>query len=452
LIAAMRTRASAGAGSPRRRRFLIALLILPFVAGLFAAPAASPVAGDELAEAKAQQAAIEKKIAEQKRLIAELNTSQSRMQARIAATSSELKGITADLTATRKRVDALTSEIAVVQASYESLVVELATLDGELVEIEAQEVQKLKDLGERRRQLAQRIREAYDAGRTSMLETLLSGAQFTDVLAEMSYQMDVADQDRALAQRIAQDRETLIALHRTVELTRTQTNSLRQETAVQKAALDARMEELKEAQARLAVLEAETKKSLAAQKAAYAKLSKDAAALKKALAASASAKQKLQNKIDDLVARQYQLGNIPSVYNGSLRWPMSGSISGEFGCSPFPFYGPGNGCAHFHNGIDIVAPYGTPVKAAGAGRVVYIGWNYADGSDPAWIVIIAHSQDLSTWYAHMQPRYPGGIGAGSVVAAGQVIGYEGNTGKTTGAHLHWMVQYNGKFVNPRLFV
>ena len=83
------------------------------------------------------------------------------------------------------------------------------------------------------------------------------------------------------------------------------------------------------------------------------------------------------------------------------------------------------------------------------GRVVYCGWNYADGADPAWIVIIAHSSELSTWYAHMTPRCP--AGAGSVVNKGQVIGREGNTGRSTGAHLHWMVQFNGSFVNPRLF-
>jgi len=128
---------------------------------------------------------------------------------------------------------------------------------------------------------------------------------------------------------------------------------------------------------------------------------------------------------------------------------MPGSGSGQYWCSTFARYGPGNGCEHFHNGMDIVAPYGTPVRASAAGSVVYIGWNYADGADPAWIVIVAHSSNLQTWYAHMQPKYP--VRAGQVVKKGQVIGYEGSTGRSTGAHLHWMVDYNGSFVNPRLF-
>ena len=131
---------------------------------------------------------------------------------------------------------------------------------------------------------------------------------------------------------------------------------------------------------------------------------------------------------------------------------MGGDISQEFGCTGVIFEPRVGSCSHFHQGIDIVAPYGTPIRAAGPGVVVYVGWNYADGYDPAWIVIIAHSAQLQTWYAHMTPTFPAGIRAGSSVDTGQVVGYEGNTGHSTGAHLHWAVRFNGDFVNPRLFL
>ena len=123
-------------------------------------------------------------------------------------------------------------------------------------------------------------------------------------------------------------------------------------------------------------------------------------------------------------------------------------------CSSFALYPPGNGCEHFHNGIDIVSPAGcgATVRAAAAGRVVQVGYNWADGADPAWIVVIAHSGDLKTWYAHLQPVAPSGIRVGAAVKAGQVVGKEGNTGHSTGCHLHWMVEMNGTFKNPRLFV
>ena len=96
-----------------------------------------------------------------------------------------------------------------------------------------------------------------------MLETFLSGASFTDMLAVMSTQLDAAEQDRVLAQQIAQDRETLLALHKTVEETRAETNILRQETGVQKQKLDRRMEELRKQQAHLKALEKAAKAALA---------------------------------------------------------------------------------------------------------------------------------------------------------------------------------------------
>jgi murein DD-endopeptidase MepM/ murein hydrolase activator NlpD len=192
--------------------------------------------------------------------------------------------------------------------------------------------------------------------------------------------------------------------------------------------------------------------SLLAQKRSYATLVRNKAAAAKALAKAAAAKKKLQSQIASLIARQMQSGSIPSAYNGTLQWPMSGDVTQPFGCTGFSWEPPYGDCPHFHQGIDIVAPYGTPVRASGDGTVVYIGWNYADGVDPAWIVIIAHSQGLQTWYAHMSPRYPGGIHAGSTVRAGQVIGYEASTGHSTGAHLHWAVMLNGTFENPRLFL
>ena len=92
----------------------------------------------------------------------------------------------------------------------------------------------------------------------------------------------------------------------------------------------------------------------------------------------------------------------------------------------------------------------TPIRAAGAGRVVWAG---RSPYDPAWIVIIAHSSELVTWYGHVDDtRRPPKVREGEYVNKGQVIAYEGNTGWSTGPHLHWAVQLGGNFVNPRLFL
>ena len=293
---------------------------------------------------------------------------------------------------------------------------------------------------------------AYDSDRTSLLESFLSGGTFTDVLAEMSYYIDVGEQDKALAKQIAHDQETLAAIHQTVADTRDRTNELRQETAATKRSLDQSLADLKDARASLKALEDKTAAALAQQKASFAAGGQEQGGRRQGPGQVGGSAEAAPGPDRRVLLRQSRCGRIPSRYNGALSWPMGGSVTQNFGCTGFGWEPRLGNCRHFHRGIDVVAPIGTPVRASGSGVVVYIGWNYADGYDPAWIVVIAHSQSLQTWYAHMSPTHPGGIHAGSHVIEGQIIGYEGNTGHSTGAHLHWAVMFNGSFANPRLFL
>jgi murein DD-endopeptidase MepM/ murein hydrolase activator NlpD len=330
------------------------------------------------------------------------------------------------------------------------LVGQLAGLDAQLVEIEARETAKRTDLAERKALLAERLRSAYDTDRTSLLETFLSGGTFTDLLAEASYYIDVGEQDKALAIQIATDQQTLAALHQETLDTRARTDDLRLQTAAQKRALDQSLLALRDAKAQLRVLERRTANALAEQKRTYAALARNKAAARQALARAAEGERKLQAKIDALIRKRAQRGSIPSQYNGSLSWPMNGDVTQNYGCTGFAWEPPQGSCAHFHSGIDIVAPEGTKVRSSGTGTVVYIGFNPYDPAPQAWIVIVAHSEGLQTWYAHMQPKYP--VHVGDHVSKGQVVGYEGSTGRSTGPHLHWAVRLNGDFVNPRLFL
>lgn len=419
--------------------------------GLLGAPASPPgVKGDELSDAKARQAQLKKDVADQKVQIAKLAALQGALSDEIKGTAAQLRGINADLTAVRAKIVTMQQKIDVIKADYAALVAQVKRLDALLVVVQAQEVAKKAQLAERKALLAERVRSAYDTNRTSLLESFLSGGTFTDLLSEMSYFIDVGEQDKALANQITLDQETLASFHQTTEDTRVRTNDLRQETAAQKRALDKSLGALNAAKAELKALEKRTALALASQKRAYASILRNKANAKAALAKAAAAQKRLQGQIAAMIRKQMQGGNIPSAYNGTLSWPMVGDVTQNYGCTMFSWEPPRGDCPHFHNGIDMVAPYGTKVRASGAGTVVYIGWNYADGPDPAWIVIIAHSEGLQTWYAHMQPRYP--VHAGQHVSRGQVIGYEGNTGHSTGAHLHWATWFNGDFANPRLFL
>ena len=435
------------------RRIVVGLLMLPLILGMLGSPASAPtVRGDELADAKAKQAQIKKEIEEQKAQVKELKALQSGLASDIAKTRRELAGINADLTVVRRKIGKMQDRIEVVKAHYQDLVNRLAFLDEQVRRVTAQEQRKRDELWSRKALLSERIRSAYDTDRTSLLESFLSGGTFADLLTEMSYYIDIGEQDKALAEQIVADQEALAVMHQTTVDTQTRTEGLRVETAAQKVALDKSLKSLKVAKAELRKLEKATKKSLAAQRSLFAKVLANKRDAARALAAAAAAQKKLAGKIAAIVRKQAQQGNIPSQYNGSLKWPMAGNVTQNYGCTGFSWEPPLGSCDHFHRGIDIVAPYGTKVRASGSGVVAYIGWNYADGADPAWIVIIAHSSGLQTWYAHLQPKYPGGITQGSHVKSGQVIGYEGNTGHSTGAHLHWAVMFNGDFANPRLFL
>ncbi|MBM4409616.1 MAG: hypothetical protein FJ038_13705 [Chloroflexi bacterium] len=434
------------------------LLLVPLLAGVLGPPSA---AADDLSVAVAQRKAIAAKIQAQRRQVAQLSASQERVAAAIASARKKLNGINANLSEVQQDVATLRANISLVRASFGNLVDQLAQIDRQLGVLQAEERRRQAALVERKELLAERVRQAYATDRVTLLETLLSADSFTDALAQVGYLLDVGLQDEALARQIVEDIRGLSALHQEILGTRAETEVLRDEIAARKVTLDGQLVELKDAEARLSDFRKKAAAALADERAEYTRLAENKQALAAAIAKSSAARESLTDRIDSIVARKKKerealaasgadFGSIPSRYSGTLIWPMGGYVSQEYGCTDFAWYPPRGGCAHFHSGIDIVAPYGTPVRAAGSGEVLYVGWNYADGYDPAWIVVIAHADNMQTWYAHLQPTYP--VRTGQWVLQGQIIGYEGNTGRSTGAHLHWMVRVDGEFLNPRLFV
>ena len=126
----------------------------------------------------------------------------------------------------------------------------------------------------------------------------------------------------------------------------------------------------------------------------------------------------------------------PAVADGELCWPLPGHtyISCNFGDDD-AYGNPG------HRGTDIPAPEGTPILAAHGGTVIISGWNTSYGNQ----VLLDNGAGRSTRYAHMTQT---AVTAGEAVTAGQVIGYVGNTGDSTGFHLHFEVIQNGLRINP----
>jgi murein DD-endopeptidase MepM/ murein hydrolase activator NlpD len=122
----------------------------------------------------------------------------------------------------------------------------------------------------------------------------------------------------------------------------------------------------------------------------------------------------------------------PPASGGQCRWPIAGRVTSEYG----------RRWGRLHAGIDIAAPSGTPIGAAIAGTVIYAGWQSGYGN----VVILSHGGGLSTLYGH-QSRL--GVSLGQVVGQGQIIGYVGTTGHSTGPHVHFETRYGGVARNPR---
>lgn len=441
---------------PRRlgQRAVILLLVLTTFGGFLTSTPPGIARADELSDAYARQSELEKLIARQRASIRTLTASQTTLSSRISSTKRSLGQINANLLTVKTQVVSMVVDVARSQNQVDELLATAAQLDAELARIEADEATKQADLDARIALLASRIREAYDTDRTSFLETMLSSGDFTDVLTEVGYHLDFAEQDKQLADQIAEDKKVLEVLHQNVEIARQQTTELHELAADSKAKLDIQLKELNAARKELAALEAETARLLKQQQAAYAKLAADKSKLAAELKAQQAAQKKLEALISRLVAEALAQGGIPSVYNGTLSWPMSGRITQEYGCTSFYLEPYSAACVgkggHLHAGIDIANSMYTPIRAAGPGKVIWAGRSPYSSS---WNVIIAHSSKLVTWYAHVDNQgYRPPVKVGQYVAKGQVIAYVGMTGMTTGPHLHWAVQLNGTWANPRLFL
>ena len=136
-------------------------------------------------------------------------------------------------------------------------------------------------------------------------------------------------------------------------------------------------------------------------------------------------------------------GNTSDVLNTgdlSFSWPLAG-----YGYGSITQYFGGMFSGSPHGGVDIGVPYGTPIYAADSGQVISAEYHWSWGNN----VLIWHNGTYSTRYAHCSSL---AVSAGEYVEKGQIVGYVGSTGQSTGNHLHFEVYQNGTRVDPLNFV
>lgn len=125
----------------------------------------------------------------------------------------------------------------------------------------------------------------------------------------------------------------------------------------------------------------------------------------------------------------------PDRGTGSFRWPLVGTITSKYGYR----------WREFHDGVDIAAPTGTPIAVADSGTITFAGWKGKLGKA---IVVDHGGGNLVTVYGHLSAF---NVEVGDAVEKGDTIGYVGNTGRSTGSHLHFEIRKSGKSLNPFTF-
>lgn len=261
-------------------------------------------------------------------------------------------------------------------------------------------------------------------GSVNYFELVVTSKSFNQLVDRIVVMQDIVRSDQQLIDNLRLERDQLDLLKQKLDVQRAQQASLLRQQQDQEAQLQATLQAQQAALDYYRSLEAQfdqQRRELEAEKARI-----DAAVVE------------LQKEYD-AQARGAGGGS------GQFAWPERGPITQGFGCTDFlgEPYDPNCPTRHFHTGLDIAAASGTPIGAADAGiiSITNFGWGGGYGN----YVVITHGNGYSSLYGHLSGI---AVGQGQPVRRGQVIGYEGSTGYSTGPHLHFEIRLNGVCQNP----
>lgn len=335
----------------------------------------------------------------------------------------QLKALQADKSSAMKKKQLLEDQIDLIRQEISNINEQIAMYDQLIAEKTAELEQAEADEAAQFELFCKRMRYMEEQGEeTSYWAILFSSSSFAELLDNymmieeiIQYDNKVIDDLTALQERVAADRAELEEAQAEQEEAKARQLAAQEELKGQEAEVDKLIAEINAQEDVLEEMEAELNKAA------------------KELDAQIKAKEK------EYAA---QIAKVPSE-SGYL-WPLSGSynvLSSLFGPRLHPTtHKPGN-----HSGIDIPAPAGTKIYASKSGVVIHA----AKGTGSSWsygnYVIVAHSDGTSTLYAHMSKI---GCSKGQTVKQGDVVGYVGTTGRSTGNHLHFEIRKGSTRVDP----
>lgn len=341
-----------------------------------------------------------------------------RRRSEVAASLNALKASDAQLEAA---VATLTAEVGRAEAKAAAARQAVAAAERQLTEATKRLASIEEALAGRRQAVVNRAVQAYMRPNSESMSSVLASKDLSEAARKQQFmnvvddrdrdvidELRAAEEDQRLAREQAQEAKKQADHRRNLserELARV--SQARSDQARLRDALDARIRSFQTEVEGLAREEAE-------------------------LAALISQRQRQVSR----ASRSAPAGESPGRVSGAgLIWPVRGPVTSEYG----PRWG------RMHNGIDISAPTGTPIRAAKAGRVIFVGQQGGYGN----MTLVDHGGGFVTAYPH-QSRF--GTSEGASVSQGQVIGYVGCTGSCTGPHLHFETRVNGSAQNPRWYL
>jgi septal ring factor EnvC (AmiA/AmiB activator) len=366
-----------------------------------------------------RKAQIDGRISSLRSKIAAEKAKEGVLSSQIALASTEISSLEGDISTLAAEVAALEHDLAVHRAR-------LARLQERFEQQTRYLLHLRRQFAEAQRRLEERLVELYETDQADEVAIILQVESLTDLIDQLDYLNAIGRQDREIA-------DELESLRDEMRIARRRTADTKAEVADATAVLAKKTEEQRAAQAALIARQSALANARASKQSMLAGIKEDRHEQEEDLAALQAASAALTAQIQ---AAQSSSGGSSGGSSGSgtsssgFIWPVNGPVTSGFGWR----------WGRMHEGIDISAPAGTPVRAAASGQVIYGGWMGGYGQ----IVVIDHGNGLATAYAHLSAIW---IGSGSV-SQGQGIGAVGCTGSCTGNHLHFEVRVNGRAVDP----